>query len=312
VAAQLGGSPSKALHEGAKHLIEGNDTCMFATVLCGVIELRTGAMALASAGHEQPVLLRADGRREFLPVPSEAPLGVEVAREYPIWRGRLLPGDTLLTYTDGVTEAFDRDDNAFGNDRLLEALDPALDAQRQCESLVAKVHAFAGGAPQSDDITVLAIRYKRDARARERFIVRARLEPPLPDGAVRHLIAELDAGLAGQGLPATLMHDLHLVVEEVACNVIDHGADDRQPPTLVVDARVEGNRLALEFRDNGRPFDPLDQPPPDLEADISDRPIGGLGVHLIRELAEELAYSREHDTNILRVVLHIPTPEPAR
>lgn len=305
VAAQLGGSPSKALHEGAKHLIEGNETCMFATVLCGVIELRTGAMALASAGHEQPVLLRADGRREFVPVPSEAPLGVEVARQYPIWRGRLLPGDTLLTYTDGVTEAFDRDDNAFGNKRLLEALDPALDARRQCEALVEKVHAFAGGAAQSDDITVLAIRYKRDTPTRERASVRARLQPPLPDGAVRHLIAELDAGLAGQGLPATLMHDLHLVVEEVACNVLDHGASDLDPPTLDVEARVDGRLLTLVFRDNGRPFDPLDQPPPDLDADICDRPIGGLGVHLIRQLAEELAYAREPDANVLRVVLHI-------
>jgi sigma-B regulation protein RsbU (phosphoserine phosphatase) len=312
VAAQLGGSPSKALQEGARHLLEGNDTCMFATVLCGVIELRTGAMALASAGHEQPVLLRADGTREFLPVPSEAPLGVDVAQEYPVWRGRLLPGDTLLTYTDGVTEAFDLDDRAFGNERLLEALDPALDARAQCEALVAKVHAFAGEAAQSDDITVLAIRYKRDVRSGGDSVVKARLQPPFPEGAVRVLIAELDAGLAGEGLPASVIHDLHLVVEEVACNVLDHGAGDREPPTLDVEARVDGRRLALVFRDTGLPFDPLDQPPPDLDADICDRPIGGLGVHLIRQLAEELFYVRDQDTNVLRVVLHIPNEDPAR
>lgn len=309
VAAQLGGSPGKALREAAKHLVEGNDTCMFATVLCGVIELRTGALALASAGHEPPVILRADGRREFVPVPTEGPLGVDVAREYPAWRGRLMPGDTLFTYTDGITEAFDRDDQPFGTDRLLATLDPALSARAQCEHMVSAVHAFTNGAPQSDDITVLAIRYRRDARGRERFTVKASLQPPLPGDAVRQLLAQVDAGLEGHGLPATLMHDVHLVVEEVACNVIDHGAEEGREPTLELVATVEGSQLSMEFRDDGRPFDPLSQPPPDLYADIADRPIGGLGVHLIRELAEEVAYARDDGLNILRIVLHIPAPE---
>ena len=306
VAAQLGGSPGKALQEAAKHLVEGNDTCMFATVLCGVVELRTGALSLASAGHEPPVLLRADGTREFLAVPTEGPLGVAVAAGYPAWRGRLKPGDTLFTYTDGVTEAFDRDNSAYGTDRLLAALDPALDAEAQCRAVVRDVHAFAGEAPQSDDITVLAIRYRRDARVRERFAVKALIEPPLPSDAVRQLIAQVDAGLSGHGLPATVMHDVHLVIEEVACNVLSHGIEEGREPRLELLASVEGNRLAMEFRDNGRAFDPLSQPPPDLDADIEDRPIGGLGVHLIKELAEQVAYARDDLHNVLRIVLHIP------
>ena len=163
VAAQLGGSPGRALQEAARHLVEGNETCMFATVLCGVIELRTGELTLASAGHEPPVWLRADGRRELLAVDGTAPLGVDVAEDYPVWRGRLERGDTLLVYTDGVTEAFDAADQAFGTERMLAALDPARDPAAQCEALVAAVHAFAAGAPQSDDITVLAVRY-RDER----------------------------------------------------------------------------------------------------------------------------------------------------
>ncbi|WP_176693167.1 SpoIIE family protein phosphatase [Arenimonas terrae] len=309
VAAQLGGSPGRALQEAAKHLVEGNDTCMFATVLCGVIELRTGALSLASAGHEPPVLLRADGSREYLPVPTEGPLGVAVAEGYPAWRGRLKPGDTLFTYTDGVTEAFDRDNNAYGTDRLLAALDPALDAEAQCRAVVRDVHAFADGAQQSDDITVLAIRYKRDARVRERFAVKALLEPPLPADAIRQLIAQVDAGLSGHDLPPMVMHDVHLVIEEVACNVISHGVEEGREPRLELLASVEGNRLAMEFRDNGRAFDPLSQPPPDLDADIEDRPIGGLGVHLIKELAEQVAYTRDDFHNVLRIVLHIPYPE---
>ncbi|KAA2285088.1 SpoIIE family protein phosphatase [Arenimonas fontis] len=308
VAAQLGGSPDRALREAARHLVEGNDTCMFATVLCGVVELRTGMVSLASAAHEPPVLLHADGRRALVPVATEGPLGVDVPAGFPVWRGRLLPGDTLLAYTDGITEAFDPEDRAFGSDRLLAALDPDRNARDQCEALVAAVRGFAGGAPQSDDITVLAVRFKRDADRQQRFCVKAALRPPLPGDPVRQLLAEMDSGLAGHALPMTVLHDLHLVIEEVACNIVHHGAEEGREPALELRATVDQDRLELEFRDDGRPFDPLSAPVPDLDADISDRPIGGLGVHLVRELAEELEYRREAGRNVLRIALHIPPP----
>jgi sigma-B regulation protein RsbU (phosphoserine phosphatase) len=162
VAAQLGGSPARALAEASRHLVEGNDTCMFATALCGKLDLATGELAMANAGHEPPVLLRADGRREWLAVPPGGPLGFEAQDEYALWTGRLGHGDTLVLYTDGVTEAFDPANLAFGEQRLLDALAPGREAQGQCEALLVAVQAFAAGAPQSDDITVLALRYLRD------------------------------------------------------------------------------------------------------------------------------------------------------
>jgi anti-sigma regulatory factor (Ser/Thr protein kinase) len=95
----------------------------------------------------------------------------------------------------------------------------------------------------------------------------------------------------------------------VACNVLNHGCVGGHEPVLELLASVEGSQLALEFRDNCHAYDPLSQPPPDLDADIDDRPIGGLGVHLIRELAEQVAYTRDDHHNVLRIVLHIPYPE---
>ena len=87
IATGLGGTPDKALRVAAARLVEGNDTCMFATVLCGVVDAGSGEVALASAGHEAPVLLHADGRREFIDVPTGPPLGVDIADSYPVWRG---------------------------------------------------------------------------------------------------------------------------------------------------------------------------------------------------------------------------------
>ena len=89
------------------------------------------------------------------------PLGFEADGEFPLWTGRLGIGDTLVLYTDGVTEAFDPENQPFGEQRMLEVLDPRCDARAQAGTLVAAAHAFAGLAPQSDDLTVLTVKLER-------------------------------------------------------------------------------------------------------------------------------------------------------
>ena len=167
VAARSSSSPDQVLAEASRRLVEGNDTCMFATMLCGRIDVRSGQCTLANAGHDSPLLLRADGRVETIAADAGPPVGFEVSTDFPLWQGRLEPGDSLLAYTDGVTEAFDADNQAFGGERLLAALRPGYSAQDNCRQLIAEVHRFAGSAPQSDDITVLAIRLGQQAEVPE-------------------------------------------------------------------------------------------------------------------------------------------------
>jgi sigma-B regulation protein RsbU (phosphoserine phosphatase) len=158
VAAHASAAPDQVLAEASRRLVEGNDTCMFATVLCGHVDVRSGRCTLASAGHDPPLLLHADGRAEMLAVAAGPPLGFEVSESFPLWHGTLEPGASLLAYTDGVTEAFNPDNEAYGNERLLAAVRSGDAAAGNCLRLIADVHRFAATAPQSDDITVLAIR----------------------------------------------------------------------------------------------------------------------------------------------------------
>ena len=124
---------------------------------------------------------------------------------------------------------------------------------------------------------------------------------------LRELLEAIDNGLAENAVAAGTRADLRLIVEEVTCNAIDHGTDDNAggPHRLLVEIERSGARLLVEFRDTGRPFDPLSVPPPDLDADVLDRGIGGLGVHLVRTLSESVSYTREEPYNILRVVLPV-------
>jgi serine/threonine-protein kinase RsbW len=126
------------------------------------------------------------------------------------------------------------------------------------------------------------------------------------------LNASLDAVLENNGVSRGLRDDVRLIVEELACNAIEHGdlSDvEAEEQELRVDISIHDSLLALEFRESGAPFNPLSLPSPELDADILDRPTGGLGVHLIRQVAEELHYERVNGCNVLRVSLRIPTLE---
>ena len=138
-----------------------------------------------------------------------------------------------------------------------------------------------------------------------------RLIVPGEHARVEDLNASLDTVLTRHGVAAGIRDDVRLIVEELASNAIDHGAAELPvgQHELSVNIAIDGDRLSLEFRDTGAPFDPLSAAEPDLDADIDDRPLGGLGLYLIRQLAEDIRYQRVGEDNLLAVVLRIPTPE---
>jgi serine/threonine-protein kinase RsbW len=143
--------------------------------------------------------------------------------------------------------------------------------------------------------------------------MRFRIEIPDDRSHLGTLLTAIDCALIDDEVDTDVRNDLLLITEELACNALDHGgagqsAEPASHNHISVEIIRHGDALHVEFRDAGRPFNPLVQPPPDLDGHILDRPVGGLGVHLIRELAESVNYVREGPHNILRVVLRSPPP----
>ena len=136
--------------------------------------------------------------------------------------------------------------------------------------------------------------------------MRLRIQIPCERAQLAPLLGRIDEALRAHAVDGGVRHDLRLIAEEVVCNAIEHGdhPDPReQPRQLVVDVARHDDGLHVEFRDDGRPFDPLSHDVPDLDAPLHERPIGGLGVHLVRELAQRVEYERIEPYNVLRVVL---------
>lgn len=159
--AESGMSVEQVFTTANEKLCEGNDAGMFVTAWMGLLNVKTGQLTFANAGHNPPLLKRADGSFEYLKTRAGFVLaGMEGVR-YRKNEMQLNPGDTIYLYTDGVTEATDINEKLYGEKRLLNLLNsqPSASAQSTCETVKAAVDAFVGEADQFDDITMLCLRY---------------------------------------------------------------------------------------------------------------------------------------------------------
>jgi sigma-B regulation protein RsbU (phosphoserine phosphatase) len=287
-------SPALMLARAAPRLAEGNESCMFATALCGLVDPHTGMFELASSGHELPFIVRADGRIELFEMETGAPLGIDPDAYGEGYAGMLAPGDVLFCFTDGVTEARSRSGELFGEARLREVLQPGRTAEQVVADVIAAVEAFAAGAEPADDITVLAVGLvapEKPANDPLHFSI-------WPSG-LRAMNRAIDECLGSHGVDAEGQSDVRLVLEELIANAIDHGG----AVECTVDLSFTERTMTLKIIDDGSAFNPLDGPDLELDADDLDRPIGGLGLHLIKTLSLDAVYAREDDRNRLTLVL---------
>ena len=155
------GEPDQILGYVNNVLATDNDSCMFATVFCGILDVRTGEVRFANAGHNPPLLIESQKIR-YLNLKPGFVLGPMQDMTYTTERLTLQPGDTLFMYTDGVTEATNSADELYGEEQLLQALQrvPELELTDMIHYIRAEVTRHANGAPQSDDVTMVAIKYR--------------------------------------------------------------------------------------------------------------------------------------------------------
>ncbi len=158
----MGGGPSEILTFVNENLCAHNRAEMFVTVWLGILELSTGRLTAANAGHEYPALKRAEGGFEVFRDKHGFVLGGMEGVRYKEYELQLHPGDRLFLYTDGVPEATAADESMFGMERMLAALNEVPDASP--EQILKKVRSavddFVKGAEQFDDLTMLCMEYR--------------------------------------------------------------------------------------------------------------------------------------------------------
>lgn len=114
------------------------------------------------------------------------------------------------------------------------------------------------------------------------------------------------------GLSKKLIFEMNLALDEMFTNIISYGFQDDKEHIIRIDIAMEHNELQIRIQDDGIPFDPVMAEDPNLTCRIEDCKIGGLGIHLIKKLMDEIRYERANDMNVLVLKKHIPSPEPAK
>ena len=297
--ARTGSTPGEILARLNTEICRDNESCMFVTFFCGVLDVRTGQVDYSNGGHNLPYYLHHDGVSPLKNAGGGA-LGLVEQSPYASGRMVLAPGEALLLYTDGVTEAIDLSETLYSDQRLAQFLETNRgSAPRQIiGDLVSDVRHFAGAAPQSDDITVLALLYFGTTEK-----MREELETKLHNklAELRRFNQTLMEFGQHHGLASTVVHDLNLALEEILTNIISYGYTDGQEHEIRVRLSVRPGEVKAEVEDDGQSFNPLAAPEPHTAKALEERTIGGLGIHLVRTLMDGLEYKRQADRNILTI-----------
>jgi len=298
-------SPADTLARVGRALARDNHGGMFVTVLIGHIALDTGMLRLASAGHDPPLIRPACGLVRPVQMETGPALGFEEDTDYPQVAVQLQPGDLMLLFTDGLSEAEDATGQAFGQARIITALESCGGGSPQdcIDVLSSAVRAHRQGSP-ADDLTLLCLQ-----RPSAPTLLDGRLSLPAGTGVswLPPLLASLEAELSSAGLEPEALHDVRLISEEILSNALTHGSRPGAAVGVTLDYRLQGDRVCLRFGDDGEPFDPLAQNLPDVEASIEERGIGGLGLLLVRELGRDVCWRRVDGRNLLSLWLQRPS-----
>ena len=275
-------------------LADQNSQNMFLTLFLGVMDCRTGELDYCNAGHNAPVLKTKAGW-QLLDVKPNLPLGIEPSFEFTAQTVQIQRDDILFLYTDGLTEAENSRHEQYGEQRMMQTLS-AMATNRPQEivaHLQSDVKRFVNGAPQSDDLTMMAIRYQSEA-----LVMRNDIQQ----------IPTLAEWMEGLDIPAELNMPLNLALEEAVSNVMLYAYPEQSGQVFVECTRhyrEQTEQIVFTISDRGIPFDPTQHAEADISLSAEEREIGGLGIHLVRQIMDEVRYAREENKNILTLIKSI-------
>ena len=276
-----------------------NKTNMFVTLFVGVLDLPTGRLHYCNAGHDAPLLVGA-GVGE-LPCDANIPVGFMPQWKYTLQEAHIFTGTTIFLFTDGLTEAEDINHAQFQMERVHEVAGQALAQQMQepkelIGSMTEAVHQFVGDAEQSDDLTMMAIQY-----IKQQHDVKLRKSIVLPNDVkeVSKLTAFVEEVCEAMGFDGALTAQLTLAIEEAVVNVMKYAYPPQKRGDVTIEAQSNDLRLKFTIIDSGMPFDPTVRAEVDTTLSAEDRPIGGLGIHLVRKIMDSINYERVDSLNVL-------------
>ena len=297
VYAQAHHAAGKVLELSNRYLQQSNPAKFFVTGWIGILDLSTGVLTYANAGHNLPVLVRAGRDPAFLRAKPNFVLGRRRLVRYTENRVKLSPGDKLVLYTDGVTEAQSPDGQFFGDDRLLEIIGSEKEHSQKdmLISLRRAVNDFENGGEHSDDATALALYFKDYLQVTPPQSKRFFLTVDNFDSVTDYIAERCTAA----GCDETTVGQIVIASSEILANIDMYVYENGGEIELLTKCR--DRRMTVVFKDNGKPFNPLLVQEPDVTLPLGERKPGGLGIFIVKKLMSDVSYAYTGNQNVLTI-----------
>ncbi|TDI75169.1 MAG: PAS domain S-box protein [Bacteroidetes bacterium] len=298
-------SPASILTHLNNELSRDNDACMFVTLFVCLINIKTGDLVFTTAGHNPTYLKRESGEVERLDTVHGPVVGAAEGITYKEERKTLSKGDVLFLYTDGVTEAMDLSNKMYSDDRLEKMITTQKyeSVENMIHSIIDSVNEFVGEAEQSDDITALAFEFNGPPQnvnvEKLEIVVKNHLSDM--DNINEHFKVFAEQA----GISEIIIKKFYVVFDEILSNIISYAYKDENEHDIKIKMGISGNRLTVNILDDGIPFNPLGIDKPDMELSLEDREVGGLGIHIVRNLMDGVFYHRGIDKNVLTLIKYL-------
>ena len=333
--AMSGNSPKAVLEEVNNELCRNNQEKMFVTVWFGILDLDSGRLIAANGGHEYPIFRKPEGLFELIKDKHGFVLGGISGMRYTEYELQMDPGACLFVYTDGVPEATDKDQNFFGTERTVAALNrqPAETPQALLNNISMAVADFVQDASQFDDLTMMSVKYlgkperkpadteeqqnagpagsgssawqPGDVRTAEGIdVVKPEMEiqvAPVIENIQTVTNFVID-DLKDRGCSAKIIRSISIVIDEIFGNIVKHGKrTENNPVTVRKEFETGPSSLVLTFEDDNAPFDPLAREDPNTALPAKKRVVGGLGIFMVKKSVDDIQYEYKDGKNILTI-----------
>ena len=300
-------NPARIMQTINEVACQNGESNMFVTLFIGVLDLPTGHLRYCDAGHDAPFVLpdtASDASNGLLPVNPHLPVGVFDDTKYTLQEIDLQEASTIFLYTDGLTEARNANHKLFGLERVKTVLNDCIGSNpvETLDNIVQAVDDFVKNDEQSDDLTMLAIRYtphRFESTITETLTIRNEVHE------VKRLGDFMKRVTPQLGVSASLASQLRLAVEEAVVNVIDYAYPIGTEDDIVIRMLSDGETVRFQIIDRGQAFDPTALQKADTTLSAEDRNIGGLGILLVREQMDSINYERTGGKNVLTLVKKI-------
>ena len=294
-------NPARIMQALNETSCQRNEQNMFVTMFIGVLDLPTGRLRYCNAGHDKPFVIGEETKQ--LPAKPHLPLGVMDNMIYTTQETVLQSGESLFLYTDGLTEAMNESHEQFGLKRVEKGLQDCIGnkpnvAEKIIRTMTNRVNAFVDGAEQSDDLTMLAIHYTPQEKP---IVFCETLNLNNKVSEITKLNAFVKSATATLNMESGLANKIKLAVEEAVTNIIDYAYQNGTEGNISVTIEADESRIRFILTDSGAEFDPTGVSKADTTLTVEERPIGGLGVFLVRNLMDSINYERVDGKNVLRM-----------